>query len=99
MECAGILLDRAAREKVIHLADHAGGSSASLSTLLGSFSIPDRNGLGDVTRTDRFKVSIWVPGVMNSIVTHATGGAGECCVQKETFPYLPTSKAWISSSL
>lgn len=55
MECAGVLLDKAAREEVIHLAGHAGGSSASLSALPGSFSIPNRYRLGDVARTHRFK--------------------------------------------
>lgn len=67
MECAGVLLDRAAKAKVIHLAGHAGGSPASLSTLLGSFGIPYGKRLGDVARTHRFKWSMWASGVMNSI--------------------------------
>lgn len=88
--CAGVLLDRAAREEVTHLAGNAGGSPASLSALLGSFSIPYRNRLGDVARTHRFKWSPW-GGEQHNHQCHLWG---RCMLlfQKETFPCFPTSK-------
>jgi len=54
--CAGVLLNRAAREDVTLLAGLAGGSLANLSALLGSSSILHRYGLGDgAAKAPRFK--------------------------------------------